>query len=164
MTERIPITYLVAAGLYDVVEQHQRLVDVPPVLAVVVDPLPNHLHDLGERHNVVRQVGDLRHERARRTPRVIRRGLPNLHLRVRVVLDDILHRPAYWHLRSTYPSGDVLQRFVPKCLRWKTNACLEAWDGREACVALVTTSNVKLCLLPAKIQTLSFEDNLIENI
>ena len=141
-TETRPRTNLVAARLYDVVQQHQCLVDVPPVLAVVVNPLPDHLHDLGEGDHIIRQISDLRHERTRRTPGVVRGRLPNFDLRVSVVLDDILHRSSYWHLRSTYLSNDVLRRFVTKCLR-KTNACLEAWAGREPCMrslALVTST------------------------
>lgn len=35
------------------------LVDVPPVLAVVIEPLPDHAHDLGEGHNIVGEVSDL---------------------------------------------------------------------------------------------------------
>lgn len=35
------------------------LVDVPPVLAVVIEPLPDHAHDLGEGHNIVGEVSNL---------------------------------------------------------------------------------------------------------
>ena len=47
---------LLTAGLYEILQQHQRLVDVPPVLAVVIQPLPYHLHDLREGDHVVGQV------------------------------------------------------------------------------------------------------------
>lgn len=37
------------------------LVDVPPVLAMVIEPLPDHAHDLRESNDVVSEVRDLRH-------------------------------------------------------------------------------------------------------
>ena len=53
---------------------------MPVVFAVVIESLPNHLHDLRKGHHVVRQVRDLRHERAGRTPRVIAGRLTYLDL------------------------------------------------------------------------------------
>lgn len=35
------------------------LVDMPPVLAVVIEPLPDHAHDLREGHNIVGKVSNL---------------------------------------------------------------------------------------------------------
>ena len=61
-----------------------------PVLAVVVEPLPDHLHDLGEGDHVVGEVGDLRHLRRGRAPGVIAGGLADLDLGVRVVVSDVL--------------------------------------------------------------------------
>ena len=69
-----------AARLHDVVEQHESLVHVAPVLAVVVDAFPHHLHDLVERDHIVREVGDLGHQGGRGTPGVVGGGLPHLDL------------------------------------------------------------------------------------
>ena len=55
------LRHLIAPGLDDVVYDDQRLVDVPPVLSVVIEPLPQHLHDIRERQMVVRHIGDFRH-------------------------------------------------------------------------------------------------------
>lgn len=77
-----------------VVQQGQRLINVPPVLAVVVEPLPDHTHDLGESHHVEGQVCDFRHERAGRTPGVVGGGLPDLDLGLRVVVDHVFHLAA----------------------------------------------------------------------
>ncbi len=52
-----------------------------PVLAVVIEPLPDHLHDLGEGDHVVGQVGNLRHLGRGRAPGVIAGGLTNLDLK-----------------------------------------------------------------------------------
>lgn len=49
--------------LYQILEQQESFIDVSPVLAVVVRPLPNHLHDLREGDDVVGEIGDLRHKR-----------------------------------------------------------------------------------------------------
>ena len=59
--EEIIIFYLLTPGLDEILEEDEGLVDVPPVLAVIVEPLPDHLHDLGEGDHVVGQVGNLRH-------------------------------------------------------------------------------------------------------
>ena len=53
--------YLLAPGLDEIFQEDQCLVHVSPVLAVIVEPLPDHLHDLGEGDHVVGQVGNLRH-------------------------------------------------------------------------------------------------------
>ena len=54
--EKTVIFYLLTPGLDEILEEDEGLVDVPPVLAVVVEPLPDHLHDLGEGDHVVGQV------------------------------------------------------------------------------------------------------------
>ena len=51
--EKSVIFYLLTPCLDEILEQDQSLVDVPPVLAVIVEPLPDHLHDLGEGDHVV---------------------------------------------------------------------------------------------------------------
>lgn len=38
--------HLLVARLDQVVEEHEGLVHMPVVLAVVIEPLPDHLHDL----------------------------------------------------------------------------------------------------------------------
>ena len=50
------------------------------VLAVVIEPLPDHLHNLGESHPVVRQVRNFGHERCRGSPRVIAGRFSDLDL------------------------------------------------------------------------------------
>ena len=88
------------ARLDQVVEQCERLVDVAPVLAVVVEPFPDHAHDLAEGHHVVGEVGDLGHEGRRRAPGVVGGGLSDFLLSVRVVVHHVLHLPAdggAWH-------------------------------------------------------------------
>ena len=79
------------ACLEQVVQQRQRLVDMPPVLATVIEPPPQHAHDLGKCHCVEGQISNLGHERARRTPGVIAGGLTHLDLCLRVVVHDVLH-------------------------------------------------------------------------
>lgn len=68
-----------------------HLVDVSPVLAVVVEAFPHHGHDLAEGHHAEGQLGDLRHQRAGRTPGVVGGRLPHLDLRIRIVVHDVLH-------------------------------------------------------------------------
>lgn len=58
-----------------------HLVHVPPVLAVVIEPLPHHAHDFGEGHDIVRQIGYLWHQGAAGAPWVIGRGFSNLKRR-----------------------------------------------------------------------------------
>lgn len=53
---------------------------MPPVLAVVIEPLPNHAHDLGEGNDIVGEVSDLRHQGAGWAPGVVARGFSNLDL------------------------------------------------------------------------------------
>ncbi|KAH9402901.1 hypothetical protein TYRP_015664 [Tyrophagus putrescentiae] len=62
---------LLRPGLDQVLEEDQRLVDVAPVLAVVVQALPDDLHDLAEGDHVVGEVGDLAHQRAARPPGLV---------------------------------------------------------------------------------------------
>lgn len=81
--------------LDQVVEQGERLVDVAPVFAVVVEPFPDHAHDLTEGNHVVGKVGDLRHKGRRRAPGVVGSGLSDFLFRVRVVVYHVLHLPAY---------------------------------------------------------------------
>lgn len=76
------LRHLLRAGLYQILEQQERFVDVSPVLAVVVCSLPDHLHDLGKRDDVVGEVGDLRHDGRRRSPWIVRRRLAYFHLNV----------------------------------------------------------------------------------
>ena len=49
-------SHLFTAGLDQILQQHHRLVDMSPVLAVIVQSFPDHLHDLGESDHVIRQV------------------------------------------------------------------------------------------------------------
>lgn len=51
-----------------------------PVLSVIVQALPDHLHNLSHRHRVVREVGDLGHQGGRGTPLVIGGRLAHLFL------------------------------------------------------------------------------------
>lgn len=60
-----------------------------PVLAVVVQSLPDHLHDLGESHNVVRQIGHLRHDRGRRAPWIVRGGLTYFYLFATTIKNNV---------------------------------------------------------------------------
>ena len=82
------------AVLDQVVQQGEGFVDVTPVFPVVIEPLPYHAHDLCEGHHVEGEVGDFRHERARRSPGVVRSGLSYLDLGLRVVVHHVLHLPA----------------------------------------------------------------------
>ena len=66
---------------------------MPPVLAVVIQPLPDHLHYLGEGYHVVGQVGNLGHLGGGGAPGVIAGGLPHLDLGVRVVVSHVLDVP-----------------------------------------------------------------------
>lgn len=70
------------------------LVDVAPVLAVVIETLPDHAHDFREGHHIVGEVGNFRHEGAGRAPGVIGCGLSHLDLRLGVVVHDVLHLAA----------------------------------------------------------------------
>ena len=49
-------SHLFTASLDQILQQHHRLVDMSPVLAVIVQSFPDHLHDLRESDHVVRQV------------------------------------------------------------------------------------------------------------
>ena len=91
------LCHLFAAGLDDVVQQDQRLVHVAPVLAVIVKAFPDHLHDLGERDDVVGEICDLRHEGARGPPGVVRGGLPHPHLCIGEVQHHILEGSSHRH-------------------------------------------------------------------
>jgi len=72
--------HLFRAGLDQVLQQDECLVDVAPVLAVVVETLPDHLHDFREGHHIVGEIRYLSHDGGRRTPRVIRGGLAHFDL------------------------------------------------------------------------------------
>ena len=84
--EKTIIFYLLTPGLDEILEQDEGLVDVPPVLAVIVEPLPDHLHDLGEGDHVVSQVSNLRHLGRGGAPGVIAGGLTNLDLKHRIAV------------------------------------------------------------------------------
>lgn len=56
--ETLPIQIF---GHFFLIPLETHLVDVPPVLAAVVEALPHHPHDLGESHHIESQVSDLRH-------------------------------------------------------------------------------------------------------
>jgi hypothetical protein len=86
-------THLLAASLDEILQQDEGLVDVAPVLAVVVQALPDHLHDLREGDHVVGEVGDLAHHGGRGSPWVVGRGLPDLDLCICVVVRHILDVP-----------------------------------------------------------------------
>ena len=57
------ILYLFTPGLNEIFKEDECLVDVSPVLAVVIESLPDHLHDLGEGDHVVGEVSNLGHLR-----------------------------------------------------------------------------------------------------
>lgn len=57
-----------------------NLIDMPPVFAVIIEPLPYHLHYLGEGHHIVGQVRYLGHEGAGRAPGVVRGRLAHFDL------------------------------------------------------------------------------------
>lgn len=78
---------------------HGHLVDVPPV-PVILEPLPQHGHDLVAGHHVVGQVGEVGHLRAGRAPRVVGRGFSNLR-RHRPRQTDVLPPPP--PSRTTFP-------------------------------------------------------------
>lgn len=82
------------ACFHQMLQQRQGLVDVAPVFAVIVEPLPDYSHDVGEGHHVEGQVWDFRHERDGWSPGVIGSGLSDLFLSVRVVVDHVFHLAA----------------------------------------------------------------------
>ena len=123
------LAHPLAARLDDVVEQDERLVDVPPVLAVVVDALPHHLHDLAARDDVVGEVGDLRHQRARRAPRVVRRRLAHLHLRQREVVDDVLQRASDRHDDGGASGGGGDGGVRRWCRSWSAGGATSRWPS-----------------------------------
>ena len=51
-----------------------------PILPVIVQSFPDHLHDLRECDHVVGEVCDLRHLRAGGAPGVVTGGLPDFDL------------------------------------------------------------------------------------
>lgn len=75
-----PKTHFFRPSLDKVLEKHHSFEDMPPVLAVVVESLPQEGHDLSESHHIVGHVSDLCHQSGRRTPGIIARRLTNLHL------------------------------------------------------------------------------------
>ena len=46
-THFLTYLYLLATSFDEILEEDERLVDVPPVLPAIVDPLPDHLDQLG---------------------------------------------------------------------------------------------------------------------
>ena len=84
------LDHLLAACFYQIFQKHESFINVSPVLAVVIESLPDHLHDLREGDHVVSQVGYLRHLGGGRTPGVVAGGLPDLDLGIRVVVSNIL--------------------------------------------------------------------------
>ena len=75
------LSHLFASCFDEIFKENKCFIDMSPVLAVVVESLPHHLHDFRESRHVVCQVGDLRHHGGRRTPGVVRRRLPHLDLK-----------------------------------------------------------------------------------
>ena len=63
--------YLFAPSFDEVLQQNQSFVNMSPVFAMIVESLPNHLHDFCEGHHIVSEVGDLRHHRRGWTPWVV---------------------------------------------------------------------------------------------
>lgn len=86
---------LFGAGFDQIFQQQQGLVHVAPVLAVIVRSLPDHLHNLRKGHHVVRQVGDLRHDRGGRSPWIVGGRLAYLDLCIGIVVGKVLDVPAY---------------------------------------------------------------------
>lgn len=83
----------IAAVAQEILEQNERFVHVAPVLPVIVESLPYHIHDLNERDRVVRGFGDLEHLRRRGPPRIVRCGFSNFDFSWRIVLHHILDCP-----------------------------------------------------------------------
>lgn len=81
---------------------HYDLVDVPPVLAVIVEAFPHHGHDLAECGYAKCQLGDLRHQRAGWTPGVIGGRLAHFHFSLRVVVYNVLDLPSQGRGRHGY--------------------------------------------------------------
>ena len=48
--------YLFTASLYQILQKDQSLVNMSPVLPMVIQTLPDHLHYLREGHHVVGEV------------------------------------------------------------------------------------------------------------
>ncbi len=72
-----------------------------PILALVVETFVQHLHDLDELLLVVCHLGDLVHLRARWTPRIVGRGIPDFGLDVRVTFSVVLgHTQSPWQMTS----------------------------------------------------------------
>lgn len=73
----------------DIVEDGEGFKDVPPVLALVVEALLEHLYDFDKVLLVVGQLGELCHLGPARPPRVVAGRVADLCLRVRVALDRV---------------------------------------------------------------------------
>lgn len=91
-----------------VVKDFERLQDVSPVLALIVQALVEHIHNLVEVTGVVEcQGSDFCHVCARRAPRVIRGSISHLDLDTAITLGDVLDAPDdFRHLDN----GRSLQR------------------------------------------------------
>lgn len=77
--------------LDEIIQQGQGFVNMSPVLPVVIESLPDHAHDFRKGHHVIGQVGNLRHEGAGGTPRIVGGGLSHFNLCLRVIIDNVLH-------------------------------------------------------------------------
>lgn len=53
------VGHFLGASFDEVVQKGEGFVDMTPVLATVVQPPPDHAHDLGKSHCVEGEVGDL---------------------------------------------------------------------------------------------------------
>lgn len=74
----------------EIVEDGEGFEDVPPVFALVVEALLEHLYDLDKVLLIVGQLGELCHLGPARPPRVVAGRVADLCLRVRVALDRVL--------------------------------------------------------------------------
>lgn len=87
-----PENAILATEANKIVQNGQRLSHVSPVLALVVQPLVQHVHDLEEVHGIVRPLRQIIKSVYRRGSRVVRRGVSHKHLRGRVALHHVLCR------------------------------------------------------------------------
>lgn len=104
--------HTLGARFHKIVQQRERLVNVTPVFAVIVQPLPDNSHHLGEGHHVVGQVRDLGHERAGRSPVVVGRGLSHFNLGLGEVVHHVFHLAA--DRRALHVGGWVFTRSKKK--------------------------------------------------
>ena len=90
-----------------------------PVLAVVIQSLPDHLHDLGEGDHVVGEVSNLRHLGGGGAPGIIAGGLPHLDLGVSVVVSDILDVSPQTGDADSHPDAPISQLSILHCPEFK---------------------------------------------